>query len=72
MNYDNVLIWASMTLAFYGCLRCSEFTVPDKAKFDPTINLTVGDVLFDQTPEGLNYVQILIKRSKTDKKNSEV
>ena len=72
MNYDNVLIWASMTLAFYGCLRCSEFTVPDKAKFVPTINLTVGDVLFDQTPEGLNYVQISIKRSKTDKKNSGV
>ena len=36
------VLWSAMTLAFFGCLRASEFTV--KTEFDPSKNLCVSDV----------------------------
>lgn len=29
-DYDNIMMWAACALAFFGFLRCSEFTVPTR------------------------------------------
>jgi len=50
-------------VAFYGFLRCGEFTVLQASEFDPNSNLCVGDITF-------NYVNqcayLILKASKTD------
>ena len=30
MKYQNIMMWAACCVAFFGCLRCSEFTVHSK------------------------------------------
>ena len=58
-----------MTLAFFGCLRASEFTV--QGSFDPAIHLCGTDVniIQDQNPP---YASVFIKHSKTDIYNKGV
>ena len=63
---DSKMMWAALTLAFYGCLRASEFTV-DK-KFNSLHNLTMSDVEFHSN-EVDHYMSVRIKRSKTDYSN---
>ena len=65
-NFDSLLIWATMTLAFFGFLRLGELTC--NSKFDPTIHLTLASITFSsavgaETPE---FMTLLIKESKTD------
>ena len=54
-----------MCLAFFGFLRCGEFTVPDGQAFDSSIHLAVGDIVVDtgSDPAGMS---VHIKASKTD------
>ena len=57
------VLWAAMTLAFFGCLRSAELTV--QKHFDPLVHLCVSDVTIhnDANPP---YVIVTIKCSKTD------
>lgn len=61
--YEDKLMRAATSMAYYGFLRCGEFTTLTK-HFDPESNLCLGDVLIDsQYP---NEVFVLLKSSKTD------
>ena len=69
-TYDGCVIWAAMTLAFFGCLRASECCVTS-SQFDPGVNLCLQDVtahIEGQVP----YMAVVIKRSKTDTLNKGV
>ena len=37
-DYSNILIWAICCTAFFGFLRCSEFTVPQEHECNPTVH----------------------------------
>ena len=64
-DHDNILMWAACCLAFFGFLRCGEFTMPAKGAFDVEVHLTPSDLAVDSrhTP---SVIQVTIKRSKTD------
>lgn len=65
LDYNNRLYWAAMCLAFFGFLRCREFTVPEGQGFDATVHLAVNDIAVDAGvyPAGIS---VRIKASKTD------
>lgn len=63
-SLDNVMLWAAFTLAFFGFLRCSEFTC--NSPFDPTYHLSRKDINFHPGISAPQYFEVLIKRSKTD------
>ena len=58
--YTDCLLQAVCVMAFFGFLRCGEFTV-NQQEFDPAIHLCLGDLTFNDT-----YVEVLLKMSKTD------
>ena len=57
--YMDCLLHAACVTAFFGFLRCGEFTI-NHQEFDPTTNLCLGDVTFMD-----NHVQLHLKASKT-------
>ena len=65
-NYDSLMLWAAMTLAFFGFLRLGELTC--NSKFNPDIHLTADNVSFsfNQSMHKPISMTILIKESKTD------
>ena len=67
VNYDGLVTWCAMTLAFFGCLRAAELTVGSKA-FDPSHDLCISDVTFTRVSDS-DCAVVFIKHSKTDKKN---
>lgn len=58
--YIDKLLKAAMSAAFFGLLRSGEITTMTN-KFDPTINLCLGDILM-----GKNEAHLTLKASKTD------
>ena len=62
---DNQMLWAAVCVAFFGFLRCAEFTVPSLATYDPSIHLSLEDVS-TVTGAGGSSLAIRIKHSKTD------
>lgn len=62
-RHDHLLLRTMMTLAFFGCLRAGEYTIPDSAPFDSAIHPCVGNILFDSDDRSFKYH---VKRSKTD------
>ena len=62
---DHRVFWAACTLAYFGFLRASEFTVPSADSFSPSDHLTLQDIALDSlsSPETL---RVLIKVSRTD------
>lgn len=63
-NYDSVMIWAAMTLAFFGFLRLGELTC--NSKFSPEAHLSSEDVIFLPSWENPDHLSVRIKISKTD------
>ena len=58
---DRHMLAAAFTLAFFGLLRVSEFTVPSLREFDPRIHATNGSIHFSR-----NHYTFHLSRSKTD------
>ena len=59
---DNMLIAVFLT-AFFGFLRCGEFTTPTEL-FDPSIHLTLAHVSVTHVPT--MYMEVFLSSSKTD------
>lgn len=64
-GHDGILLWAACCLAFFGFLRCGEFTVPSQSEFDPSTHLSLADIAVD-CREAPTVIQVHIKQSKTD------
>ena len=64
-DYDNILLWAACCTAFFGFLRCGEFTVPTQATYDPEAHLLLSDIALD-SKHSPSVIQVTIKQSKTD------
>ena len=61
---DSIMIWATMTLAFFGFLRLGELTC--NSKFSPEIHITSDDVKFFPHMSNPDFTTAYIKTSKTD------
>ena len=64
-DYNSILMWAVCCTAFFGFLRCSEFTVPKAQDYDSNVHLTYADVAID-CKDNPQILQLYIKQSKTD------
>ena len=64
-SHLNVMLWAACCLAFFGFLRCSEFTVPQQGSYDKTVHLSTSDVAVD-CRSSPTTIRVHIKQSKTD------
>ena len=60
------MLSAVLTLAFYGFLRCGEFTVPSGAAYSPLRHLSMQDVVFYPSFYNPTYMTVHLKYSKTD------
>lgn len=58
-NFYNLMLETVCTIAFFGFLRCGEFTC--KEVFDPSIHLCISDLSIFE-----DYVHLQLKISKTD------
>ena len=47
IEWDIVMLWAAMTLYFYGFLRAGEVVVPADTELDPAQYLTYADIAVD-------------------------
>lgn len=56
---------AACCLAFFGFLRCGEFTVPNQTEYNQGAHLSYGDIAIDSRSNP-TMVIIKIKQSKTD------
>ena len=63
---DDLMHSAVVTLAFYGFLRCGEFTVPSGAAYSPLRHLSMQDVVFYPSFYNPTYMTVHFKYSKTD------
>lgn len=64
-DQDSIMMWAACALAFFGFLRCSEFTVPSQDEYCPDTHLSPQDVSIDSRISP-TMIQVTIKQSKTD------
>ena len=63
-NPDSLMLWASMTLAFFGFLRLSELTC--NGSFDQYVHLAPDDISFFPNQHAVIHMIVRIKASKTD------
>ena len=61
----NIMMWAACCMAFFGFLRCSEFTLLAQGAFDPETRLSLAGVAVD-SKIAPTVVQITTKQFKTD------
>jgi len=64
VDHDKVMLWAACCLAFFGFLRCGEFTCPCLGAYSPTM-LSPTDIRVDShvNPQCL---AVHLRQSKTD------
>ena len=62
---DHMMLWAAVTLCFFGFLRSGEVTVPSDTTFDDKVHLTVDDISVNDTTNPL-WLKLHLKASKTD------
>lgn len=62
---DNVMLWAAVSLCFFGFLRSGEITVATDNAYDEGTHLSFEDIAVDRVnnPQSL---RVRIKGSKTD------
>ncbi|XP_063402881.1 uncharacterized protein LOC134686948 [Mytilus trossulus] len=60
-SYENLLLETMCTVAFFGFLRCGEFTVDSCGNFDPAFNLCISDITILS-----DSIHLKLKISKTD------
>ena len=63
-RYDSIMVWAAMTLAFFGFLRLGEMTC--NSPYSCTLHLSPGDVTFSPSIQDPDHMTVRIKISKTD------
>ena len=59
------MLWAAVSMCFFGFLRMGEVIVPSGMAFDPSVHLSVADVSVDSHASPM-YVAVNIKVSNTD------
>lgn len=64
-SYDNIMLWATCCMAFFGFLRVSEFTVPNQGDYDESTHLSLNDISIDNRCNP-RLVKVHIKQAKTD------
>jgi len=62
---DHLMFWAACSLAYFGFLHTSEFTVPSLASFSTSLHLRVQDIAADSLSAPA-CMRVKIKGSKTD------
>ena len=62
---DDLMMWATCCIAFFGLLQVSEFTAPTQSHFNSSSYLSLTDVALDSCTS-LQVVRITLKQSKTD------
>ena len=63
-QFDSIMFWAAMTLAFFGFLRLSELTC--NGAYSQDIHLSPSDITFLPTWDDPVHFSVRIKASKTD------
>ena len=63
-NYDSLMIWAAMTLAFVGFMRLGELTC--NSQFSSDAHLTPLDIIFHPSQSNPCHLLVKVKVSKTD------
>ena len=63
-NYHYIMLWAACCTAFFGLLRCGEFTT--QGPYDPQVHLSFKDLAVDNK-RSPTYIRLCIKQSKTDR-----
>ena len=58
------MIWAAMTLAFFGFMRLGELTC--NSQFSPDAHLTPFDIIFHPSQSNPSHLLVKVKVSKTD------
>ncbi len=66
-NFDSIMFWAAMTLAFFGFLRLGELTC--NSKFNPETHLKPDDVNFSSESQPINGMFVRIKESFSSRAN---
>ena len=64
--FEDLIMSAAVTFAFYGFLRCGEFIVTSQAAFSPHRSLCMQDIVFYRTMDSPDYMTVRFKFSKTD------
>ena len=64
-TYNNIMIWTTCCLAYFGFLRVSEFTVPNQESYDESSHLSLKDISVDSHSNPC-LIKVTIKQSKID------
>lgn len=62
-NFDSFILWAAMTLAFFGFLRVEKLIC--NSTFSPDTHLSLRDVTFLPSWDNPDYMSVRINISKT-------
>ena len=65
LSQDHVMLWAAVTLCFFGFLRSGEVTVLSDSAFDPATHIMFEDINVDDTTNP-TLLKLRLKASKTD------
>lgn len=63
-NFGSLMIWAAMTLAFFGFMRLGELTC--NSQFSSDAHLTPLDIIFHPSQSNPSHILVKVKVSKTD------